>query len=195
MKKLHTLYRWILEKADHPKASWFLSIISFTESSFFPLPPDIILIPMIIANRLKAWWYAFICTISSVAGGLVGYLIGYYFYLTVGEFIIEFYTLESQFSNFKLKYNNEPWLWFIFLGGLTFFPFKIVTIASGVLQINIFNFIIVAFIARGLRFYIVAALLRYFGSYIKSYIDKYFNLLLIIFFILLVGGFIFFKYL
>jgi membrane protein YqaA with SNARE-associated domain len=195
MKILRKIYDWTLDKAKHPKAPWFLSLISFTESSFFPIPPDIILIPMIIANRLKAWWYAFICTLSSVAGGLAGYCIGYFFYLTIGEFIIELYSLESQYSDFKLKYDNEPWLWFVFFAGITFFPFKVITIASGALQTNIFNFTIVALISRGLRFYIVATLLRYFGNYIKDYIDRYFNLLSIIFFVLLIGGFIFFKYL
>ena len=195
MKILRKIYDWTLDKAKHPKAPWFLSLISFTESSFFPIPPDIILIPMIIANRLKAWWYAFICTLSSVAGGLAGYCIGYFFYLTIGEFIIELYSLESRYSDFKLKYDNEPWLWFVFFAGITFFPFKVITIASGALQTNIFNFTIVALISRGLRFYIVATLLRYFGNYIKDYIDRYFNLLSIIFFVLLIGGFIFFKYL
>ena len=195
MNILRKLYDWTLEKSKHPKAPWFLSIISFSESSFFPIPPDIILIPMIIAKRAKAWTYAMICTVSSVLGGIAGYCIGYFFYLTIGEFIIESYSLQNQFSEFKLRYEDDIWLWFIFFAGLTFFPFKIVTIASGALKIQIFSFIIISLISRGLRFYIVATLLKYFGGFIKNYIDKYFNLLSIIFFVLLISGFVFFKYL
>jgi len=195
MNYLRKLYDWTLEKSRHPKAPWFLAFISFCESSFFPIPPDIILIPMIISKRIKAWSYAFICTISSVLGGVAGYIIGYFFYLTIGEFIIESYSLQNEFSNFKLKYEDGIWLWFVFFAGLTFFPFKIITIASGALKVNLISFIIIALISRGLRFYLVASLLKYFGNYIKEYIDRYFNLITTIFFILLIAGFIFFKYL
>ncbi len=194
MNLLRKLYDWTLEKSKDPKAPWFLAIISFSESSFFPIPPDIILIPMIIAKRAKAWFFAFICTISSVFGGVAGYLIGYFFYLTIGEFIIEFYSYQSEYSDFQTKYEGEIWLWFVFFAGLTPFPFKIITIASGALKINMISFITIALVSRGLRFYLVATLLKFFGNYIKDYIDKYFNLLTFIFFILLIGGFIFFKY-
>jgi membrane protein YqaA with SNARE-associated domain len=193
MRILRKLYDWTLTKSGHPKASWFLFFIAFVESSFFPIPPDIILIPMILAKRTKAWLYALICTVSSVSGGLVGYCIGYFFYLTIGEFIIELYSFENEFSNFKSKYEGEIWLWFIFFAGLTFFPFKIITIASGALEINLISFTIISLISRGLRFYLVAILLKYFGNYIKKYIDKYFNILTTLFFILLVGGIMMFK--
>ena len=103
--------------------------------------------------------------------------------------------MQNEFINFKLKYEDGIWLWFVFFAGLTFFPFKIITISSGVLKINMIGFVTIALISRGLRFYLVAILLKYFGNYIKEYIDKYFNLLTAIFFILLIGGFIFFKYL
>ena len=195
MNLLRKLYDWTLEKSKDPKAPWFLAVISFSESSFFPIPPDIILIPMVIAKRAKAWFFAFICTISSVLGGVSGYLIGYFFYLTIGEFIIELYSLQNEFINFKLKYEDGIWLWFVFFAGLTPFPFKIITIASGALKINMISFVAIALVSRGLRFYLVATLLKFFGNYIKEYIDKYFNLLTTIFFILLIGGFIFFKYL
>jgi len=194
MNLLRKLYDWTLEKSKDPKAPWFLAIISFSESSFFPIPPDIILIPMIIAKRAKAWLFAFICTISSVLGGVAGYLIGYFFYLTIGEFIIEFYSYQSEYSDFQTKYEGKIWLWFVFFAGLTPFPFKIITIASGALKINMISFIAIALVSRGLRFYLVATLLKFFGNYIKDYIDKYFNLFTFIFFILLIGGFIFFKY-
>ena len=194
MNLLRKLYDWALEKSKDPKAPWFLAIISFSESSFFPIPPDIILIPMVIAKRAKAWFFAFICTISSVLGGVSGYLIGYFFYLTIGEFIIELYSYQSEYSDFQSKYEGEIWLWFVFFAGLTPFPFKIITIASGALKINMISFIAIALVSRGLRFYLVATLLKFFGNYIKAYIDKYFNLFTFVFFILLIGGFIFFKY-
>ena len=194
MNLLRKLYDWTLEKSKDPKAPWFLAIISFSESSFFPIPPDIILIPMVIAKRAKAWFFAFICTISSVLGGVAGYLIGYFFYLTIGEFIIELYSYQSEYSDFQSKYEGDIWLWFVFFAGLTPFPFKIITIASGVLKINMISFIAIALVSRGLRFYLVATLLKFFGNYIKEHIDKYFNLFTFVFFILLIGGFIFFKY-
>ena len=194
MNLLRKLYDWTLEKSKDPKAPWFLAIISFSESSFFPIPPDIILIPMVVAKRAKAWFFAFICTISSVLGGIAGYLIGYFFYLTIGEFIIELYSYQNEYSDFKSKYEGEIWLWFVFFAGLTPFPFKIITIASGALKINMISFIAIALVSRGLRFYLVATLLKFFGNYIKEYIDKYFNLFTFVFFILLIGGFIFFKY-
>ena len=194
MNLLRKLYDWTLEKSKDPKAPWFLAIISFSESSFFPIPPDIILIPMVIAKRAKAWFFAFICTLSSVLGGVAGYFIGYFFYLTIGEFIIELYSYQSEYSDFQSKYEGEIWLWFIFFAGLTPFPFKIITIASGALKINMISFVAIALVSRGLRFYLVATLLKFFGNYIKEYIDKYFNLFTFVFFILLIGGFIFFKY-
>ena len=194
MNLLRKLYDWTLEKSKDPKAPWFLAIISFSESSFFPIPPDIILIPMVIAKRAKAWFFAFICTISSVLGGVAGYFIGYFFYLTIGEFIIELYSYQNEYSDFQSKYEGGIWLWFVFFAGLTPFPFKIITIASGALKINMISFIAIALVSRGLRFYLVATLLKFFGNYIKEYIDKYFNLFTFVFFILLIGGFIFFKY-
>ena len=194
MKILRKLYNWTLNKANHPKAPWFLSFISFIESSFFPIPPDIILIPMIIANRFKAWWYAFICTASSVIGGIAGYCIGFFFYSTIGIMILKYYSLGDQFANFESLY-NENGIWIVLGAGFTPFPFKFITIASGFFHLNIYLFIIVALIGRGSRFYLIAFLLRIFGNWIKNFIDKYFNLLAILFFILLIGSFIFLKYL
>ena len=183
MKK-NSLYKWTLEKAAHKKASWFLGFISFIESSVFPVPPDIILIPMIIAKRAKAWFYAFVCTISSVAGGVIGYLIGYFFYSTIGSIIVETYNLSNSFDTFE-SYYNQYGMWIVLGAGFTPFPFKFITIASGVFNLNILQFIIVAFFARGLRFYILAGLLYIFGNTIKQLIDKYFNSLSVIFTIML----------
>lgn len=194
MNILKKFYNWTLSKANHPKASWFLSFISFIESSVFPIPPDIILIPMILANKFKAWWYAFVCTISSVLGGIVGYFIGAFFYSTIGIIIINYYSLETQFDAFELWYNKFGF-WFVIAGGFTPFPYKFITIASGVFHLNIILFIISAFISRGLRFFLLALLLKLFGEWIKNFIDKYFNIIIILFFILFFGGFFILKYL
>jgi len=194
MNLLRKLYDWTLVKSKDPKAPWFLAIISFSESSFFPIPPDIILIPMILANRIKAWTYATICTVSSVLGGILGYFIGFFFYNSIGAMIIKYYSLENLFSSFESNYNAYGVL--IVLGaGFTPFPFKFITIASGLFSLNLPLFISVAFFARGLRFFLVAGLLKLFGNFIKKLIDRYFNIITILFFLLLIGSFILIKYL
>tara|TARA_B100000029_G_C17572010_1_gene956930 strand:- start:1903 stop:2487 length:585 start_codon:yes stop_codon:yes gene_type:complete len=190
---LRTLYTWTLSKAEHKYSSWILSFISFIESSFFPIPPDILLIPMIIAKRTKAWMYAFICTFFSVLGGVAGYIIGYYFYNSIGVLIINTYHLSNSFNTFE-SYYNEYGIFIILGAGFTPFPFKFITIASGVFNLNIFLFIFTAIIARGLRFYLLAGLLFIFGEKIKILIDKYFNLFAILFFILLVGSVLLIKF-
>jgi len=194
MNILRKLYNWTLLKSRHPQAPWFLSLISFTESSFFPIPPDIILIPMIIAKRAKAFFYAFLCTISSVAGGIAGYCIGYFFYSSIGVAIISYYGLTNQFSVFE-EYYVLYGIWIVLGAGFTPFPFKFITIASGVFSLNIFLFIIISFISRSLRFYLIAILLKLFGKTIENIIDKYFNLLASLFFILLIGSVFILKFL
>ena len=168
-------------------------MVSFAESSFFPIPPDILLIPMIIAKRINAWVYAFICTFSSVLGGVAGYAIGYFFYNSIGILIIDTYHLSHSFDVFE-SYYNEYGILIVLGAGFTPFPFKFITIASGVFNLNIFLFIITAFIARGLRFYLLAGLLFVFGEKIKVFIDKYFNILAILFFILLIGSVLLIKF-
>ena len=187
MNFLRNIYSWTLKKAEHKNAKWYLSLISFTESSFFPIPPDLLLIPMALANRVKALFYAFICTLSSVIGGVAGYAIGYFFYNSLGIFIVEFYHLENSFIIFE-NYYKEFGILIVLGAGITPFPYKFITIASGVFGLNIFLFIIVSIISRGSRFYLIAILLYFFGEKIKLFIDKYFNVLTIAFFILLVGS-------
>jgi len=191
---LRKLYEWTLAKAAHKNASWFLSIISFAESSFFPIPPDIILIPMIIAKKIKAFFYAFICTISSVIGGVAGYCIGYFFYNNIGIIIVDYYGLLDQFENFE-QYYNDFGIWIVLGAGFTPFPFKFITMASGVFELNFFLFIFASLIARGGRFYLIAILLKIFGDKIKLLIEKYFNLLASLFFILLIGSIVLVKFL
>ena len=185
MKYLRKLYDWTLLKSQHPKATWFLSLISFIESSFFPIPPDIILIPMIIANRSKALLYAFVCTISSVLGGITGYLIGYFLFNSLGLFIVNYYGLSNEFVNFE-NYYLKYGIWIVLGAGFTPFPFKFITIASGVFGLNIFLFITISFLARGLRFFLIAFLLKIFGNIIENIINKYFNILASLFFIILI---------
>ena len=189
MYLIRSLYNWTLKKAEHKYSSWVLSIVSFAESSFFPIPPDILLIPMIIAKRTKAWTFAFICTFSSVLGGIAGYTIGYFFYNSIGILILETYDLSNSFNAFE-KYYLEYGLLIVLGAGFTPFPYKFITIASGVFGLNLFLFIFISIISRGLRFYLLAGLLFIFGEKIKSYIDKYFNILAVLFFILLAGSII-----
>ena len=192
MNLLRSLYSWTLRKAEHKYSSWVLSIVSFAESSFFPIPPDVLLIPMIIAKRTKAWTYAFICTLSSVFGGVVGYAIGFFLFNSIGILIVEFYHLTNSFNTFE-NYYKEYGILIVLGAGFTPFPFKFITIASGVFSLNIFLFIFTAFIARGFRFYLLAILLFIFGEKIKFLIDKYFNILAVLFFILLIGSFMLIK--
>ena len=187
MNFLKRIYNWTLEKAQHKNAKWYLSLISFAESSFFPIPPDILLIPMALASKANALFYAFICTLFSVLGGILGYVIGYFFYNSVGIYIVDFYHLENSFNIFE-SYYKEFGVLIVLGAGITPFPYKFITIASGVFGLNIFLFIIVSIIGRGLRFYLIAILLYFFGEKIKLIIDKYFNYLTIVFFILLVGS-------
>ena len=187
MNFLKKTYNWTLEKAQHKNAKWYLSLISFAESSFFPIPPDVLLIPMALASKAKALFYAFICTLFSVLGGILGYAIGYFFFNSVGIYIVELYHLENSFNIFE-DYYKEFGILIVLGAGITPFPYKFITIASGVFGLNIFLFIIVSIIGRGLRFYLIAILLYFFGEKIKLFIDKYFNILTIVFFILLVGS-------
>ena len=187
MNFLKRTYNWTLEKAQHKNAKWYLSLISFAESSFFPIPPDILLIPMALASKANALFYAFICTLFSVLGGILGYAIGYFFYNSVGIYIVDFYHLENSFNIFE-SYYKEFGILIVLGAGITPFPYKFITIASGVFGLNIFLFIIISIIGRGLRFYLIAILLYFSGEKIKLFIDKYFNILTIVFFILLVGS-------
>ena len=192
MNLLKSLYNWTLKKAEHKYSSWILSIVSFSESSFFPIPPDVLLIPMIIAKKTKAWTYALICTLSSVLGGVAGYAIGFFLFNSIGILIVEFYHLSNSFNTFE-NYYKEYGILIVLGAGFTPFPFKFITIASGVFSLNIFLFILTAFVARGLRFYLLACLLFIFGEKIKILIDKYFNILAVLFFILLLGSFMVIK--
>lgn len=194
MASLRRLYNWALRIAAHRHAVWGLAGLSFIESSFFPVPPDVTLIPMCIAHRDKAFRYAFVCTVSSALGGVFGYAIGYFLFESIGKSIIEFYGLTQQFAAFQGQYNTWGG-WIVFGAGLTPIPYKVITIASGVTHMDLALFTITSFAGRGMRFYLLAALLWKFGAPIQLFIEKYLGQLTILFFVLLIGGFISLKYL
>ena len=193
MKIIRPLYNWTMDKAEHKNALWFLAFISFIESSIFPIPPDILLIPMILARPNKAWLYATVCTISSVIGGIAGYAIGYFLYDIIGQPVLDLYGYGDKFSSFQTRY-NEWGAWIVLMAGVTPFPYKIITIASGVTQLNFAVFCLSSIVARGLRFFIIAGLLWKFGAPIRQFIDKYLGPLTVLGFILLIGGFVVAKY-
>lgn len=191
---LRRLYAWTLQMAATPKAVWIVNLISFAESSFFPLPPDLMLIPMILADRAKAWWLAFLCTVSSVIGGLVGYAIGYFLFETIGEWIIQTYQLQASFTRFQTDF--QAWgFWLIVLKGLTPIPFKLVTIASGVAGLNLSQFVLASIIARSFRFFLLAGLLWFFGDWARTFIERYLPWCLGAVLVSLVLGFIAVKFL
>jgi len=191
---LRRLYDWTLSLAAHPHAMWAMFFIAFIEASVFPIPPDILLIAMVMATPTKAWRIALVCTVGSVLGGFLGYAIGYAFYETVGIRIIAFYGYEQQFESLRAVY-REWGFWIVVGKGLTPIPFKIVTIVSGAADLNFGTFTLASVISRAPRFFIVAALLWKFGPPIKIFIERYLNWLALAFLILLVGGFLVIKWL
>jgi len=194
MKLLHKIYDIVLKWSANKNAIYYLFAVAFIESSFFPIPPDIMLIPMILAAKDKAWRYAGIATIASVLGGYFGYAIGMFFFEIIARPLIDFYHMMPQFEEFK-HYYTEYGSWIVFGAGITPFPYKIITIASGAVHLDLAVFTVASVLARGLRFYIIAALLYKFGTPMKSFIEKHLGFLSILFFILLIGGFYAIKFL
>jgi membrane protein YqaA with SNARE-associated domain len=182
-----------MEKARHPKAIWWLAGVSFAESSFFPIPPDIMLLPMVLADRRNAWRIAAVCTLASVLGGMFGYLIGYALYQTVGVWIVKLYGLQQGWADFQALF-DEWGLLAVLIAGATPIPYKIVTIASGVAEFSLPLFVIASAAARGARFFMVAALLHWFGEPIRAFIERRLTLVTTLFVVALVGGFIVIKY-
>lgn len=190
---LRRLYDWIMGLAAHKQAQWILALVSAAESMFFPVPPDIMLIPMTLAERKKAWWYAFICTIASVLGGIGGYFIGYWLFDSVGQAIIDLYGLQQGFETLKSWY-NEYGLLIVFVAGFTPIPYKVFTISSGLTHLSFPLFVVGSMVSRGLRFLIVCGLIYWFGPTIKDFIERYLGWLTLVASVLLVGGFIALKY-
>lgn len=168
---LRRLYDWCIAAAGKPHASWIMGSISFAESSFFPIPPDTMLVPMSLARPDKAWAYAILCTWTSVAGGVLGYLIGAVLYDSIGHWLIEIYGYGDKVEAFRETYAQYG-AWIILLKGLTPIPYKIVTITSGFAGYNVGLFILFSLIARGGRFFIVAFLLSRYGLWVREVIEK-----------------------
>jgi membrane protein YqaA with SNARE-associated domain len=187
-------YDWTMRMATHRKAPQALFWVSFAESSFFPIPPDAMLVPMVLANRARAWYFAGVATVASVLGGILGYAIGYFVFETLGQWVINLYGLAHQFETYRAAY-NEWGLWIILIKGLTPIPYKLVTIASGAAAFNVWVFIAASIVTRGARFFMVAALLYWFGEPIRGFIERRLTLLTTAFLVLLVGGFVVVRYL
>lgn len=188
------LYEWTLEKAGHRHAERWLAGVSFAESGFFPIPPDIMLIPMCLAKPEQAFRYAFICTIASVLGALLGYAIGDFLFESLGAVILNFYGLGEEFESFKARFTEQGWS-IVLLAGFTPLPFKVIAIAAGATAMPLHVLIFAAIIARAARFFLIAALLWKFGEPVKRSIDRHFGLLTTIVGIIGGGGFIAVRYL
>lgn len=191
---LRRLYDWTMGLAAHPHALVALAAISFIESSVFPIPPDVLLIPMVLAARERAWLIAGVCTVASVVGGYAGYAIGLFLYETLGHPILEFYGALDQFERFRELY-NEWGGWIVGMAGFTPFPYKVITIASGVTELDPVTFGIASALSRGARFFLVAALLWRFGPPIRRFVEANLPTLAWLFFALLLGGFLAVSYL
>lgn len=189
---MRRLYEKTLELSAHKHALCYLALISFAESSFFPLPPDLLLIPMVLAAPNKAFRIALVCTLASVIGGYGGYAIGALFYDTVAEPVLSFYGYAEKFDHFRELYNMHG-AWIVFGAGVTPFPYKVITIASGVTALDPIVFGVASVLARAFRFYLVATLLWKFGAPMKSFIEKNLGILSTLFFVLLVGSFALLK--
>ena len=193
-KLLYGLYDRTLQLAGHRHALALLFLVAFVESSVFPIPPDVMIIPMILAAREKAWRIAAVATLGSILGGLAGYAIGYFFFEQIGRPVMEAYGYLGKFEDFAAYY-NEWGAWIVAGAGFTPFPYKVITIASGVTQLDLGIFVLASLISRAGRFFLLAALLWYFGPPIRRFIESNLPLLTAIFFVLLLGGFVALRYL
>ncbi|KKM82431.1 hypothetical protein LCGC14_1319650 [marine sediment metagenome] len=191
---IRRLYDWTIHWAQTPHSTWALFILAFCESSFFPIPPDVLLIALAVALPIKAFKYALICSVGSVLGGCFGYLIGYEFFEYVGRPIIGFYNITDVFNTVSAKYQSNAFT-AIAIAGFTPIPYKVFTIAAGVCKVNLFTLILASALSRSARFFLIAGLFYLFGPKIKMFIEKYFNTLTVIFIILLISGFVAVKYL
>jgi membrane protein YqaA with SNARE-associated domain len=186
---LRRIYDWCVASADKPYALWVLGAVSFAESSFFPVPPDIMLLPMSLARPKRAWLFAALCTAASVAGGMLGYAIGAVLYDSIGHWLISLYGLGDKVEAFRAGY-AEWGAWIILLKGLTPIPYKLVTITSGFAGYNIWLFVLCSIIARGGRFFLVAVVLNRYGDPIRAEIEKRLGLWVAVLAIVLVLGFV-----
>ncbi len=191
---MRRLYDWMMGLATHTNAPIALFTVAFIESSFFPIPPDVMLVPMVLAQREKAFWFAGVATVGSVIGGAFGYAIGYFLYDYIGQPVLNFYGYAARFNEFADLF-NEWGVWILIIKGMTPFPYKVLTILAGVTHMNFISFMAASVVARAMRFFLVAALLYWFGQPIREFIERRLSLVTTVFVVLLVGGFVAIKYL
>ena len=191
---LRRLYDWTMSLAGRRHALSALGLVAFIESSIFPIPPDVLILPMVLAKRERWLRVAAVATLASVLGGIAGYFIGYFLFDSLGRPLLRLYGYSDEFAEFRVNY-NEWGAWIVAFFGLTPFPYKVITIASGVTQLDLAVFMLASAASRGARFFLEAALLWRFGPPIRSFIEKYLGWLAAAFFILLFGGFLALKYL
>ncbi len=193
-KKIRALYAWVVHWAETKQAGWALGIIAFIESSFFPIPPDPLLIATTTVKPKKYLRFALICTVGSILGGIFGYLIGVMLFETVGQTVINTYHLQDEFVMIGERYEDSAFL-AIFTAAFTPIPYKLITISAGVFNVNFFVFVLASIIGRGGRFFAIAFLMHHFGKRYKDTIEKYVDVLSLLFVLLLVGGVLSIKYL
>ena len=191
---LKRLYAWTIRMAEHPNALWVLALVAFVESSFFPIPPDVIMIPMILAQPRRTWLIAGVALAASVLGGLLGYAIGALAFETIGEPILASLGKADSMAEFSTRFNDVGF-WAILTAGVTPFPYKVITIMSGWTEMALATFIMTSILARALRFFVVAALLRTFGTPIRDFIELRLGLMFTLFVVILVAGFAAVKFL
>ncbi len=190
---LRAIYDWVLGFAERPEGERALFLIAFAEASFFPIPPDLLLIPLAVGAPGKALRFAAVCTVGSVLGAMLGYLLGLQFYEVLGRRIIEFYGAQGGYQQTRELYQNWDAI-AVAVAGFTPIPYKVFTIAAGVFHINFLTFLLASLLSRGARFFLVGGLILWFGPEIKRFMDRYFNLLTVVFGVLLIAGFLILKY-
>ncbi|PXW83117.1 membrane protein YqaA with SNARE-associated domain [Ruegeria sp. P4] len=191
---LRSLYDRTMALADHPHALWWLAFVAFIESSVFPIPPDVLMIPMILARPSRAWLIALVALLASVAGGLLGYAIGAFFYEGIGQPVLEAMGKADKMAEFNERFNDFGF-WAVLIAGVTPFPYKVITIMSGWTGMPIMTFVATSLLARALRFFLVAGLLWQFGVPVRDFIEKRLGLGFTVFCLLLFSGFLALRYL
>ncbi len=193
MKLLKRLYDWVLHWAETPYGTPALFVLAFAESSFLPIPPDVLLMALALSIPSRAFRYALLCTAGSLVGGMAGYAIGFFGYEAIGMPIIEFYRGQAIMGKVELLY-SEYGFFGVLIAAVTPIPYKVFTISSGFFRFDVWSFLAASAIGRSLRFFVVAGLIYFFGPPIKSFIDRYFNVLTVAFMVLLIGGFVLLNY-
>ncbi|MBP2230716.1 membrane protein YqaA with SNARE-associated domain [Azospirillum agricola] len=190
---LRSLYNRIQRLSARDDAVWWMSAVSFAESSFFPLPPDVMLVPMCLAKPKKLWFYTNVCALASLLGGILGYALGFYLFESVGRLIIDFYNAQESFHRFQDMF-AEFGPWFLILKGVTPIPYKLLTITAGFAHLDLTIFILCSIVARFSRFYMIAILLHFYGPQVQEIIEKRLMLVTTVLLVVVVGGLLSFKF-